>query len=172
MPPGIDVPACVRIVRAHCLLTYICIVTPHARRSLTLSTLLITSRPRSSNTNTFHIGAPSSLNIGAETVTRPLVADVSCVSLSVSGVRFRFKTFCMAPGIHRQYESRARTQAFPHTCLAVSQGLMRGGHRADRGEQMWRQSLDILIYDGTDRQGVRCFYQRNESLQAQSWVAI
>lgn len=45
--------------------TYICIVIPMARRSLTRSTLLITSRPRSSNTRTFQMGSPSAVRMGA-----------------------------------------------------------------------------------------------------------
>ena len=55
--------------------TYICIVTPHVLRSLTRSTLLITSLPRSSKTKTFHIGFPSSSNIGADVDTTPLLDE-------------------------------------------------------------------------------------------------
>lgn len=69
MPLGIDVA--VSVNRWHsCLsvrvLSYRCMVIPHARRSLTLSTLLMTSLPRSSNTNTFHIGSPSEFRMGVE----------------------------------------------------------------------------------------------------------
>ena len=56
---------------------YRCMVTPHARRSLTLSTLLMTSRPRSSNTSTFHIGSPSAFRIGVDCGMSPFVAGVS-----------------------------------------------------------------------------------------------
>ena len=55
--------------------TYICIVTPHVLKSLTRSTLLITSLPRSSKTKTFHIGFPSSSKIGADDDTTPLLCE-------------------------------------------------------------------------------------------------
>ena len=73
--------------------TNMCIVTPQARKSLTRSTLLITSRPRSSNTNIFHIGSPSELRIGVEEIM-PLLVFVS-ISLSEvsSGSWLRFKIF-------------------------------------------------------------------------------
>ena len=58
-------------------LMFKCIVTPQARRSFTRSTLLITSRPRSSKTSTFHMGSPSELRMGAECGIRPLAADAS-----------------------------------------------------------------------------------------------
>ena len=51
--------------------TYRCIVTPLARRSLTLRTLLITSRPRLSKTRTFHMGSPSSPRIEVDVDIRP-----------------------------------------------------------------------------------------------------
>lgn len=46
--------------------TYRCIVMPHPLRSLTRSTLLITSLPRLSNTSTFHMGSPSAFKMGVD----------------------------------------------------------------------------------------------------------
>ncbi len=58
--------------------TYKCIVTPHVRKSLTRSTLLITSLPRLSNTRTFHIGSPSEFRIGVALGMRPSAAVGPC----------------------------------------------------------------------------------------------
>lgn len=71
-----------------------CIVTPHPRRSLTLSTLLITSRPRLSKMRTFHIGSPSEVRIGLDCGISPLAAVSSGVVVVGSrGERFRFRIF-------------------------------------------------------------------------------
>lgn len=71
-----------------------CMVTPHPRRSLTLSTLLITSRPRLSKTRTFHIGSPSEVRIGFVCGISPLAADSSgFVVVGSRGERFRFRIF-------------------------------------------------------------------------------
>ena len=51
--------------------TYKWIVTPHALKSLTRSTLLMTSRPMLSKTRIFQIGLPSSLRMGVVWVARP-----------------------------------------------------------------------------------------------------
>jgi hypothetical protein len=48
------------------VVAYKWIVTPHARKSLTLRTLLMTSRPLLSKTRTFHIGSPSSFKMGVD----------------------------------------------------------------------------------------------------------
>lgn len=57
--------------------TYRCMVMPIPRRSLTRSTLLITSLPKLSNTNTFHIGSPSVLRIGVVLGMSPFDAEGS-----------------------------------------------------------------------------------------------
>ena len=76
------------------VLTYRWIVTPHPRRSLTLSTLLITSRPRLSNTSTFHIGSPSALRIGVACGIRPFAAAGSWLTVDVWGDEwFKFRIF-------------------------------------------------------------------------------
>lgn len=62
-----------------------CMVTPHPLRSLTRSTLLMTSLPRLSNTRTFHIGSPSEFRIGVALGMRPLTADGSCWVVEGSG---------------------------------------------------------------------------------------
>jgi len=81
-------------------LTYICIVTPHARKSLTRSTLLMTSRPRSSKTKTFHIGSPSALRIGTEEEVGPLLAFGSAwPSVDCAGSWFKFKIFSIESAI-------------------------------------------------------------------------
>ena len=60
-------------------ITHKCIVTPHARRSLTRSTLLIMSLPRSSKMRIFHIGSPSELRIGVACGMRPFELMVSLI---------------------------------------------------------------------------------------------
>lgn len=57
-----------------------CIVTPIDRRSLTLSTLLITSRPRSSKTRTFQMGSPSDDSMAEAALRRLPLALPSSVS--------------------------------------------------------------------------------------------
>ena len=64
-------------------------VIPKERRSLTLSTLLITSRPRSSKTSTFHTGSPRSDVMAVEDETGPLPCDSSLVLVSTGSFRFR-----------------------------------------------------------------------------------
>jgi len=56
------------------LSTYKCIVTPQDLKSLTLRTLLMTSLPRLSNTNTFQIGSPSAFKMGVDLGVSPLDA--------------------------------------------------------------------------------------------------
>lgn len=73
------------------LQTYKCMVTPQLRRSLTRSTLLITSLPSASNTSTFHIGSPSAFRIGVDFGTSPLEAVLSSVESEVSVAWLRFK---------------------------------------------------------------------------------
>ena len=71
-------------------------VTPQPRRSLTLKTLDITSRPRLSNTRTFHIGSPSEFNIGVLFGRRPLDAAGSCGLGDCSSAEWlRFKILSM-----------------------------------------------------------------------------
>lgn len=62
-------------------------VTPHARRSFTLSTLDTTSLAMSSNTRTFHIGSPVSERIGA---LEALFAS-SASEARVGAFRFRMR---------------------------------------------------------------------------------
>ena len=57
--------------------THRCMVTPKLLRSLTLRTLLIMSRPRSSKTKTFHIGSPSVFRMGAVLGVSPFVVTES-----------------------------------------------------------------------------------------------
>jgi hypothetical protein len=73
------------------LLTYMCIVTPIARKSLTRITLLITSRPRSSKTRTFQMGLPSASRMGATGASRPLACASSASEDST--VSFKLSIF-------------------------------------------------------------------------------
>lgn len=75
-----------------------CIVTPHVRRSLTRSTLLMISRPKSSNTRIFHIGFPSSSRIGTdEEVISWELAFGSAWLFAGSWAWFRLRIFSMEP---------------------------------------------------------------------------
>lgn len=78
--------------------TYMCIVTPHMRKSLTRNTLLITSRPRSSNTSIFHMGFPSSSRMGVDVGFKPsTLACESWWALAGSCAWFKFKIFSIEP---------------------------------------------------------------------------
>lgn len=75
-----------------------CIVTPHVRKSLTLSTLLMISRPRSSNTRIFQIGFPSSSRIGTEDeVISWELAFGSAWLAAGSWAWFKLRIFSMEP---------------------------------------------------------------------------
>lgn len=71
--------------------THRCMVTPHARRSFTRRTLLMTSLPRLSNIRTFHIGSPSSFSMGAVCEMDAWFSKSDCCG----GVWFRFRTLVM-----------------------------------------------------------------------------
>jgi len=68
-------------------------VTPQARRSFTLKTLLITSRPKLSKTKTFQIGSPSEFKIDVVCEIRPGVLAMGSLEASgdAMGFWFRFK---------------------------------------------------------------------------------
>lgn len=66
-----------------------CMVTPIDRRSLTRITLLMTSRPRSSNTNTFQMGLPSASRMGATGASRPFASASSASADSTVSLRLR-----------------------------------------------------------------------------------
>ena len=66
-------------------------VTPQARRSFTLKTLLITSRPKLSKTKTFQIGSPSELKIDAVCEIRPDVLATESLEASAGATGFWFK---------------------------------------------------------------------------------
>lgn len=113
MPLGVDVPdaqlsVTAAQVSAHTVaasrhiagVTYRCIVMPHPRKSFTRSTLLMTSRPRLSKTNTFHIGSPSELRIGVDCGIKPFAADGSCrrsLSSGVTWLRLRMRSIDATP---------------------------------------------------------------------------
>lgn len=59
-------------------------MTPQLRRSLTRSTLLITSLPSVSKTSTFHMGSPSAFKMGVDLGTSPLEVVLSSVESEVS----------------------------------------------------------------------------------------
>jgi hypothetical protein len=129
--------------------TYICIVTPHARRSLTRNTLLITSRPRSSNTSIFHMGFPSSSRMGADVeVVKPLLlACESAWELAGSCAWFKFRIFAIEPAESQSplwssiscvlctYESVARGETGEQLCLP-------SGQRKEDGEQAGGSAQD------------------------------
>ena len=70
---------------------------PRLRRSLTRSTVLITSLPKLSNTSTFHIGSPSAFSMGVDCDISPFVAAASCWPSPVSGgTSFRLSTRLIA----------------------------------------------------------------------------
>jgi len=75
------------------LATYKWIVTPHALKSFTRMTLLMTSLPRLSNTNTFHIGCPSSLRMGVDSGRNPLACGSCCSSGLRGGSWLRLRIF-------------------------------------------------------------------------------
>ena len=88
--------------------THMCIVTPQVRKSFTRRTLLITSRPRSSKTKTFHIGSPSELSMGAEGATIPLLVALESWIVSLGGVLLRFRIFSMEARVSHQYYTLCR----------------------------------------------------------------
>jgi hypothetical protein len=68
---------------------------------LTRRTLLITSRPRSSKTSTFHIGSPSEFKIGVAFETRPFAELASCCVEEVSGAGWlRLSIFSIEAAYH------------------------------------------------------------------------
>lgn len=75
-----------------------CIVTPHVLRSLTLSTLLMISLPKSSNTKIFHIGFPSSSRIGTddEVISWELALGSAWLAAG-SWAWFKLRIFSMEP---------------------------------------------------------------------------
>ena len=107
--------------------TYRCIVIPHPRRSLTRRTLLITSRPRLSNTRIFHMGSPSSLSMGVDFGTSPLV---SLLDSDPVASWLRFKIFSIEAGNCnvRSPFRQSSAQGFILTDLAISQRLCWGDH--------------------------------------------
>lgn len=101
-------------------------MTPHPRKSFTLKTLLIISRPRLSKTRTFHIGSPSEFNIGVVLGMRPFAVDESWWTELSSVVRLRLRIFsseAILPFVSLKL-------ALEYTCgrptyLPVSKGLLR-----------------------------------------------
>jgi len=99
--------------------TYRCTVMPNPRKSLTRSTLLITSLPRLSNTSTFHIGSPSAFRMGVDCGMSPFV---TAASLPSWGTSFRLSTRLMAATAISMVPSRVVT-VIP-TYLSVPQRLI------------------------------------------------
>lgn len=64
---------------------------PQFLKSFTRKTLLITSLPRLSKTNTFHIGSPSEFKIGVDLAVKPLEVAPSARSVDSAGTWFRFR---------------------------------------------------------------------------------
>lgn len=97
-----------------------CMVMPIDLRSLTRRTLLMTSRPRSSNTSTFQIGLPSASSMGATGARSPL-ALASSDSL-VSGTSFRLRIFLSEADENSQKSQKIseRFQMVEYTYLSVS----------------------------------------------------
>ena len=104
-----------------------CIVTPNERRSFTLRTLLMTSRPRSSKTRTFQMGSPVDVVMGAEGARRPSdgAACVSSVS-EASTASLRLRIFLREAGVGLVDGERYGTPRGGGAALAylpVSQGI-------------------------------------------------
>ena len=105
-----------------------CIVTPIARRSLTLRTLLITSRPRSSKTRTFQMGSPSGESIAEAALCRlPSGLALPSSASSVSTLWLRLSIFLIeavevvsVPG-----RGAARGEGPPTYLLIPQRGLVR-----------------------------------------------
>lgn len=94
-----------------------CIVTPIERRSLTRMTLLITSRPKSSNTRTFQMGFPSASRMGATGAKSPL-ACASSASLD-STVSLRLRIFLRDAVGDGLVSDDYHTNEVNHACLPI-----------------------------------------------------
>lgn len=131
--------------------TYICIVTPQVRRSLTRRTLLMTSRPRSSNTKTFHIGSPSAFSIGAEGATMPSRLFGSCRPSAGAGVVFRFKILSIEARVSHQHLVLCTRFGGALTYLAVPKRLMSRCHIYSEGlgvaQANWFKVLRVIHMD-------------------------
>ena len=102
-----------------------CMVIPMDRRSLTRMTLLMTSRPRSSKTNTFQMGFPSASSIGATGARRPL-AWASSASLD-STVSLRLRIFFRDARMNVEFAIVLPCQIYL-TYLTISQRVTLGSH--------------------------------------------
>lgn len=106
---------------------------PQLLRSFTRSTLLITSLPRLSKTNTFHMGSPSEFKIGVDFAVRLLEVVPSLARSDDSAgtwLRLRMRSIDAARGQPWVVVASAIPIQI-RTYLAVSKGLV-GGHGRPR----------------------------------------
>ena len=95
---------------------------PHPRRSLTRSTLLITSLPKLSKTRTFHMGSPSELRMGVDLGIRPFAAEGSWwVSEDSWGMLLRFSMRSIEAAVVSALLAPVpySAEAYQLACLAV-----------------------------------------------------